>query len=277
MPELPEVETIARALRHGGRGARPIVGARVDSVWVFWPRSVAAPTLARFRQVWPGRRIQAIGRRGKYLRLDLDAGWTALVHLRMSGDLVVLEDPTASLPRYTRLGLLLNDGRRLVFTDVRKFGRWWLTQNPTAILARLGPEPLDPSFTPEQLARRLHGRRGYLKAVLLDQHVIAGIGNIYADEALHRAGLHPLRRAHTLSHAEIAALWQALRAVLQEGLQNNGTSIDWMYRGGGFQTALRVYGRSGQVCYTCGTRIERIRVAQRSTHFCPSCQPLPAE
>ncbi len=276
MPELPEVETIARALREGGRGARPIVGRAVRVARVLWPRTVAEPDPATFAARWPGRRIVAVGRRGKFLRLTLDAGWHALVHLRMSGDLVVLPGD-AALPRHARLYLDLDDGRRLVFDDPRKFGRWWLTRTPDAVLGHLGPEPLDPAFTPAVLARQLRGRRARLKALLLDQRVVAGVGNIYADEALHRAGLHPLRRAHTLTDAEITALWRALRQVLQEGIAHNGASIDWMYRGGGFQNTFRVYGRAGQVCYTCGEPIRRVRVAQRSTHFCPRCQPLPSE
>ncbi len=276
MPELPEVETIARALREGGRGAGPIVHARVRSACVLWPPTVAEPALRAFERLVQGRVITSVARRGKYLLLHLDAGWTALVHLRMSGDLQVL--PTeAMLPRHTRLYWDLDDGRRLVFDDPRKFGRWWLTQNPQRILAPLGPEPLAPEFTPQALAQRLRGRRARLKALLLDQRVIAGIGNIYADEALHRAGLHPLRPANTLGPREIVALWQALRAVLQEGIARNGASIDWMYRGGEFQNEFRVYGRAGQLCYTCGTPIQRVRVAQRSTHFCPRCQPWPSE
>ncbi len=276
MPELPEVETIARALRAGGRGAGPIVHARVRRARVLWPRTVAEPEPSAFERLSRGRVITGVGRRGKYLLLHLDAGWTALVHLRMSGDLQVLP-VRAPLPCHTRLYWDLDDGRRLVFDDPRKFGRWWLTQNPQGVLAHLGPEPLAPEFTPQALAQRLHGRRARLKALLLDQRVIAGIGNIYADEALHRAGLHPLRPANTLGPREIVALWQALRAVLQEGIARNGASIDWMYRGGEFQNEFRVYGRAGQLCYTCGAPIQRVRVAQRSTHFCPRCQPWPLE
>ena len=276
MPELPEVETIVRALRQGGRGARGVRGAHVRAVRVLWPRTVAEPSAAAFERLWPGRTIVDVGRRGKFLRFYLDDGWHALVHLRMSGDLVVQPAP-AALPRHARLYLDLDDGRRLVFNDPRKFGRWWLTRDPAAVLGHLGPEPLDPAFTPAVLAQRLRGRQARLKALLLDQRVLAGVGNIYADEALHRAGLHPLRRASTLTKAEIAALWRALRQVLQEGIANNGASIDWMYQGGGFQNRFYVYGRAGEVCYTCGTRIQRVRVAQRSTHFCPRCQPLPSE
>ncbi|NPA30992.1 MAG: bifunctional DNA-formamidopyrimidine glycosylase/DNA-(apurinic or apyrimidinic site) lyase [Chloroflexi bacterium] len=276
MPELPEVEVIARALRQGGRGAPAIRGARVREARVLWPRTVAEPTPAAFQSLWPGRTIVDVGRRGKFLRLYLDDGWHALVHLRMSGDLVV-QPAGVALPRHARLYLDLDDGRRLVFNDPRKFGRWWLTRDPAAVLGHLGPEPLDPAFTPAILAQRLRGRRARIKALLLDQRVLAGVGNIYADEALHRAGLHPLRRAASLTAAEITALWRALRAVLQEGIARNGTSIDWMYQGGAYQQHLRVYGRHGQVCYTCGERIQRLRVAQRSTHFCPRCQPRPAE
>ena len=276
MPELPEVETIVRALRHGGRGGTAIVGARVQTAQVLWPRTVAAPAPEAFERRWAGRQIRRVTRRGKFVHLHLDQGWHALVHLRMSGDIVVVP-PTAAWPRHVRLALHFTDGRALLFDDPRKFGRWWLTREPERVLGHLGPEPLDPAFTPQVLARQLQGRRARLKTLLLDQRVLAGVGNIYADEALHRAGLHPLRRAHTLTPAEIEALWRGLRAVLREGIARNGASIDWMYRGGAFQNHFRVYGRHGQVCYTCGTPIERIRVAQRSTHFCPRCQPLVPE
>ncbi len=273
MPELPEVETIARALRQGGRGANSILGARIAAVEVAWPRTVATPTPAAFVREALGAMLVDVGRRGKYLSLALDPPHHLIFHLRMSGDLVVVPSE-APLPRHARLVLTLDDGRRLVFNDPRKFGRAWLLPDPAPLFAPLGPEPFDPALTSARLWRRLQTRRRRLKPLLMDQRFLAGLGNIYTDEALHMARLHPLRQAHTLTAEEAARLLEAIRTVLAEGIARNGTTIDWMYQGGNYQQQLRVYGRTGQPCLVCGTPIQRIRVAQRSTHFCPRCQPI---
>lgn len=272
MPELPEVETIARALQHGGRGARAIVGTRCRKVEVRWPRTIAAPTPMAFRAALPGQRIHKVGRRGKYLHLTLDEAHL-IVHLRMSGDLLVLP-PEAPLPRHPRVVFHLSDGRRLVFNDPRKFGRMWLLPDPAPLFARLGPEPFDAHLTPTVFHARLLRHRRRLKPLLMDQTFLAGLGNIYTDEALHLARLHPLTPAHTLTLEQATTLLAAIRQVLEEGIARNGTSIDWMYQGGQYQRHLRVYGRVGAPCPTCGAAIQRMRVAQRSTYFCPQCQPL---
>ncbi|MDQ7010918.1 MAG: zinc finger domain-containing protein, partial [Mariprofundaceae bacterium] len=168
--------------------------------------------------------------------------------------------------------LQLTDGRWLAFNDSRKFGRIWLTRAPQRLLDRLGPEPDAPQLTPARFHACLQNHRRALKAWLLDQSFLAGLGNIYSDEALHQASIHPLRPASTLTAAEAARLLHAIRAVLAAGIRHNGTSIDWIYRGGNYQQYLQVYGRTGRPCARCGTPIPKIRVAQRGTHFCPHCQ-----
>ncbi len=264
MPELPEVETIARSLRPS------LPGRRIQRAEIRWEKTVALPAAADFARRIQGQVIRQVGRRGKFLRLDLSRD-VLLVHLRMSGDLR-LQAPGQEAEKHDRLRLLLDDGRWLAFNDTRKFGRLWLTDAPQRILGKLGPEPDAPDLTPDRFHAMLAGRRRAIKALLLDQSFLAGVGNIYSDEALHRAGLHPRRPAGDLSPAEAARLLQAVRAVLAEGIQHNGTSIDWIYRGGNYQQYLRVYGKEGQPCPRCGTPIRKIRVAQRGTHFCPLCQ-----
>jgi formamidopyrimidine-DNA glycosylase len=165
-------------------------------------------------------------------------------------------------------------GYRLSFNDPRKFGRVWLLADPSAVLATLGPEPLDDAFTADRLYSLLQDHRRQLKPLLLDQSFLAGLGNIYTDEALHQAKLHPLRLSHSITIEESVQLWRAIRQVLQEGIRRNGASIDWVYRGGDFQNYFRVYRRTGQPCPVCATPVERILVGQRGSHFCPQCQPV---
>jgi len=162
----------------------------------------------------------------------------------------------------------------LVLNDTRKFGRVWLVTDPQEVIGGLGPEPFDPSFTVQMLYELLHGRRRQMKPLLLDQHFIAGLGNIYTDEALHFSQVHPLRLSDTISVSEAEKLLYAIRTVLQSGIEHNGASIDWVYRGGSFQNHFRVYDRAGQPCPACGTPIQRIVVGQRGTHFCPTCQVM---
>jgi formamidopyrimidine-DNA glycosylase len=167
------------------------------------------------------------------------------------------------------------DGTALRFSDTRKFGKVFLVGEVDDVTGALGPEPLEPAFTAKRLGQMLAERKRALKPLLLDQTFIAGLGNIYTDEALHMAGLHPLRRSNSLSPAETRALWLAIRRALRSGIRHNGASIDWAYRGGGFQHHFRVYDRAGQPCAKCGQPIRRIVVGQRGTHFCPSCQRQP--
>lgn len=278
MPELPEVETIVRALREGGRNGPPLTGRVAAGADVLWERTLAAPPAAgEFSARLAGQQVQGVERRGKFIVIPLTLD-TLLIHLRMSGDLrleAARDDAGLPLPLapHDRLVIGFSDGLRLAFNDARKFGRVWLTPHPADILDLLGPEPLSPTFTAEKLHHMLHSRSRRLKPLLLDQTFLAGLGNIYTDEALHTAGLHPNRLSNSISAAEAARLWQAVRAVLEEGIRRNGASIDWVYRGGDFQNHFRAYQRTGQPCPVCGHPIERTLVGQRGTHFCPICQP----
>lgn len=278
MPELPEVETIVRALRHGGRGEPPVLGLTFIGADVLWERSVAAPEPEEFRRRIAGQKIRDIDRRGKFIIFHLNDR-VLLVHLRMSGDLLVepvsAEDGSpAPLRSHDRVILPFSSGLRLVFNDPRKFGRVWLVADPLDITRNLGPEPLDGDFTPEELFHRLQGTNRQLKPLLLDQTFLAGLGNIYTDEALHLARLHPNRPAGSLDFDQARQLWAAIRQVLETGISRNGASIDWVYRGGDFQNHFRVYQRTGQPCPVCGTLVQRQITGQRGTHFCPVCQRL---
>ena len=268
MPELPEVETIARNLRP------ELVGNCIVKADLLWPRTLAMPTPAKFQMQIKGQDIKAVGRRAKYLKIQLSE-YHLFIHLRMSGDLYIKEEKTAP-EKHDRLILTIttgNDGvRKLVFSDTRKFGRVWLVQNPDEVVGGLGPEPLSDEFTAQTLHDGLQSRHRQLKPLLLDQSFLAGMGNIYTDEALHMARLHPLASSNSVNREQAQALWEAIRAVLQEGIRRNGASIDWVYRGGEFQNYFHVYDRQGQPCPVCGTAIERLVVGQRGTHVCPNCQ-----
>jgi formamidopyrimidine-DNA glycosylase len=270
MPELPEVETIARSLRSGSAGPA-LPGRRIERIRTRWPRHFREPALTSFRRRISGQVVQNVIRRGKYLVFPLE-GETMLIHLRMSGDLR-LAPTEETRQRFEHTLFQLDNGWDLRFSDARKFGRISLLRDPTAFLNRLGPEPLGDEFTPQALGRRLSQHKRMLKPLLLDQAFIAGIGNIYADEALHLARLHPLRRSDTLDPHEVVALWEGIRTALEDGLLHNGASIDWVYRGGDYQHHFHVYGRAGEACYVCSNPIMRTVVGQRGTHFCPECQP----
>lgn len=271
MPELPEVETIVRHLREGANGAPGLPGKDIRCVRLSWPRHVAQPEPRAFKHRVAGQTVLDVTRRGKYLVFPLSRD-TMLIHLKMSGDLVM--KPSEAPPeRYDHTVFELSDGWELRFSDARKFGKIFLMDDPTPKLESLGPEPLSDEFTAAVLGERLRSHRRALKPLLLDQAFVAGLGNIYADEALHLARLHPLRRSNELSDTEVKALWKGIRQALRSGLKHNGASIDWVYRGGDFQNHFRVYQRAGEPCPVCGTTLVRIVVAQRGTHFCPDCQP----
>ncbi len=277
MPELPEVDTIARGLRQGGQVGPPVMGRVFSDVQVPWPRSVAVPDVADFLQRLSGQAVKDVYRRGKFVCFKLDHD-TLLVHLRMSGDLRVEADvlengESRPLKNHDRVVFHFQDGMRMVFNDARKFGRLWLVHDPQQVTASLGPEPLDQNLSPEIFYKRLHNKKRQLKPLLLDQSFIAGLGNIYADEALHAARLHPLLKANCVRPDQAEGLLAAIRLVLEEGIRRNGSSIDWVYRGGEFQNNFRVYQRTGKPCPVCGTPIQRKVIGQRSSHFCPVCQP----
>jgi formamidopyrimidine-DNA glycosylase len=266
MPELPEVETIVRRCRPR------VEGRRIRAFASSWAKN-AFPSVSHVRRGVVGRTVTRLGRRAKFIVFHMEDGGHLLVHLRMSGRLEWADQP-GFRPEHIRAHWDLDDGRRLLFCDARKFGRIVYTRDLPATTAALGPEPLEPEFTPRVLARILRRRRRQLKPLLLDQTAIAGLGNIYTDEALHAAGLHPLTRADTLSDVQVRRLHAAIRRILRLAIRNHGTTIDWIYPGGWMQRRLRVYGRTDEPCCDCGTPIVALRVGQRSTHFCPRCQPL---
>lgn len=272
MPELPEVETFAIELRPR------LVGQRFVAAHILWPRTLAEPDTAALDRRIRDRVVVDVGRRAKFLVIGLDAGELLVVHLRMTGRLEVVrgDDPALTGP-HLRAWFALAGGECLAFTDMRKFGRIWLVENLDAITGKLGPEPLHGQFTPEILAERLRNRRTAMKAILLDQTVVAGVGNIYADESLFLAGIHPLRPADSLTDDETVRLHSAIRQVLSEAIGNRGTMLRDYHppygAAGEHQDHLLVYQQTGRPCPRCGAPIARIRVTQRSTHFCPNCQP----
>lgn len=275
MPELPEVETVVRGLREA-----EVCGQRIRGVRVSWARTLSGLSVKAFAAGVDGRRIVAIERRAKYIVIRLEPPRWLLIHLRMTGSLSV--KPAAD-PRDAaeRTALILDDGREIRFRDTRKFGRWTLTDDPDAVLGRLGPEPLSEAFTVAVLRSALHAHNRMLKPLLLDQHVLAGLGNIYVDEALWEARLHPCRLSRSLASTECRRLHAAIRRVLQRGVDGMGTTLgDGMTnfysvagRRGRNQDALNVFRRHGDPCPRCKNTLERIIVAQRSTHLCPRCQP----
>jgi formamidopyrimidine-DNA glycosylase len=275
MPELPEVETVRRSL-HGAVAGRAITGIRPGT----FPAVMGGEGIEAVAARVVGRRITDIRRRGKYLFFALDDGTHLMVHLRMTGRLALAARDEPPL-RFEHLALELDDGHDLRFCDQRKFGRvlHLLPADLRALEGRIGPEPLSTAFTAERLGDLLLGRTGKLKAVLLDQRRVAGLGNIYVDEALFRARLHPERAAGSLATEEVRRLHRAIRAVLREGLANRGTTFSTFQDGygasGDNQGNLRVYGRArrAEPCPRCGRPLSLAVVAGRSTHFCATCQP----
>jgi formamidopyrimidine-DNA glycosylase len=272
MPELAEVEYVARQMRAA------IAGATIARARIVWPGAIACPDAATFAREIAGTPITSVGRRGKLLVLTLGDACALVIHRRMTGNLTLV-DPGAPDEPYLRVALDLRDGRRLLFTDPRKFGRLALLDRDalSVTLATLGPEPLDPAFTPDDLASILAGSQRAIKALLLDQRAIAGIGNIYADEALFYAQIHPLRPARSLSADEAARLHAGIVQALTTGIANGGTTFgrhrDLFGQAGTNVDHIVAYRRAGQPCVRCGTPIARIVVAQRGSHFCPHCQP----
>ncbi len=277
MPELPEVETYVRALE-------PLLkGKTVLKAEVRWPRTIAVPDAARFTDLVRGRRFASFGRRGKYILLGLDSGETLVVHLRMTGELRLHQPPSADpgaaanpADKHTHVLLTLDTGEELRFRDMRKFGRIWLVEDEASVVGKLGPEPLEEAFVPRVLAENLAGRKANVKALLLNQTVLAGVGNIYADESLFHAGIDPRRAGGSLDFEEIERLHLALRKVLLAGIEAQGSSLQNYApptgAKGGFQEQFQVFRRGGEPCFHCGAPITRTVLAQRSTHFCPDCQ-----
>ena len=278
MPELPEVETVRRDLE-----AR-IIGRRITSCEISpdAPRLVQLITPAEFCRQLTGRAVAGIRRRGKYLIIDLDDGRAWVLHRRMSGN-VLYRVPADPPDDYTRAVFVLDDGHELRWTDLRKFGTMWLVEDATMVMETLGPEPLEAEFTPEVLRARAGKRTAPIKSVILDQTVLAGMGNLYTDEALHYAKIHPRRPANKLKLDD----WQRLHAgiinALRRGIDARGSSLGSTLRDhinvdgapGENQNSVRAYGREAQPCLECGAAMHRIKVGGRSSTFCPRCQPAP--
>ncbi|WP_206811475.1 bifunctional DNA-formamidopyrimidine glycosylase/DNA-(apurinic or apyrimidinic site) lyase [Paradesulfitobacterium ferrireducens] len=272
MPELPEVETIRRTL------AGHITGLEITGVTLYWPGAVRSWESLPFPEIVKESRIQSLDRRGKYLLIHLDNGYTLVAHMRMTGRLLYYPEGLAPA-RHTHVVFKLTQGE-LHFNDTRKFGRIQAVPSAECLnissLSILGPEPLSEEVSPARLGDGLARKKKNLKAALLDQTVVAGLGNIYVDEALFRAGLHPERPASSLTAAELKALRQAIRDVLEAGIQANGTSFrDYRDANGElglFQKMLKAYGRGGKPCVHCGQPLIRKKVAGRTTVFCEHCQ-----
>lgn len=270
MPELPEVETVVRALR-GPLAGRTIVSAAYD-----WPNCLVTPDGPLFTARIVGQPVRGVARRGKYILIALDPD-TLIIHLKMTGRLYVVPNGAADeADRWVHFTFQLDNAHQLRFSDARKFGRVYLVEDAAQIVGALGPEPLEDTFTLAAFRARLAGRVGLLKPLLLNQAFVAGLGNIYADEALFAAGLHPLRRADSLADEEIARLHAAIRATLAAGVAREGASVNWYRKPdgtrGSAQMALNVYGRADQPCPRCGQPIERAVIGGRSTYYCPACQ-----
>jgi formamidopyrimidine-DNA glycosylase len=276
VPELPEVETI-RA------GLEPILaGRRLEQVTILDPRLTRPEPPSAVASALEGERVSAVRRRGKYLVVDLESGRHLLVHLRMTGSFRHRRNGALEDDPYRRAVVRLDDGSDVTYRDVRRFGTWLVLEPAEAagyLAQRLGPEPLGRGFTARSLAPALAGRRASVKAVLLDQRTVAGLGNIYADEALWHARIHPLTPAGDLTLAQVRALHQGIRRALRAGIARQGATLR-DYRGpsgeaGSMQDELRVYARGGEPCPRCGAVIEKTRVAGRGAWYCPACQPSP--
>jgi len=269
MPELPEVETVKNEL------APHIIGHKITGVTLIWEGIVRQPSAEEFRSHLIGQSITKVARRGKYLIISLNSDDVLIIHLKMSGSLLI-KPASAEPEKFARAIINLNGETALQFRDPRKFGVMWLVRDKQEAIPRLGPEPLEASFTPEVLAQRLDNRKAPIKALLCDQGVIAGIGNMYADEALFAARTHPLRLGGSLSPYEIKRLHRAIVEVLRAAIGNKGASIVNYYRPSGelgsAHFEFKVAHRRNETCPVCDTPIERITVRNRGTYFCPKCQ-----
>ena len=276
MPEMPEVETIRRSL------VGYVTGKMINRVDVRLDRLIKWPSPEEFTAIVTGRTIMELERRAKYLLFHLDGGWIMVVHLRMTGRLNVQSD-AGQVGHAARVVFFFTDGDALEYFDTRTLGTLYLlrTEELGRIygLASLGPEPLSPEFSLQYLQAGLAKRSGKIKSVLLDQKFIGGLGNIYVDESLSLAGVHPERKAASLDAAEAGRLHAAINRVIENGINRGGTTFrdyrDAEGNKGAFQEELCVYGREGQPCKLCGSPIVRIAVGGRGTHFCPCCQPKP--
>lgn len=270
MPELPEVEMVVRGLRDD------MIGRTFTAMRAEWAPQFGEITPEDFAGRLAGQRVEAMWRRGKYVVFELTHDYL-IVHLKMTGRLYVARQGEVNdADRFLRVVFQLDDGRELRFSDIRKFGRLYLVSDVEDVAGRLGPEPLAGSFSLEAFRARLSNRTRNIKALLLDQSFIAGVGNIYADEALWLAGIAPQRKANTLTPEEEERLYHAVRSALREGIAREGSSINWYRKpdgsAGSYQNFFKVYGREDEPCPRCGTPVLKLWLAQRGTHYCPVCQ-----
>ena len=269
MPELPEVETVKNEL------LPYVIGRQITDVVLLWAGIVKEPSPEEFRSRLIGQKITGITRRGKYLPFSLSSGDTLIIHLKMTGSLLVQQD-SAEPPRFARAVFHLDNDTDIVFRDPRKFGVLRLVEDKNSIIGKLGPEPFDKEFTPRLLGEILLKRKAPMKALLCEQHLIAGIGSMYADEALFATKIHPMRPGTSLSQKDIQNLHKEIRRILSAAIENKGASVDTYFRPDGSRgTAhyqFKVAHRFKEPCYTCGTPIERIKVRNRGSYFCPRCQ-----
>jgi len=271
MPELPEVETIKNEL------LPHVVGRHITGITLFWEGIVRQPAVQEFRSRLTGQEITGIARRGKYLIFSLSSDDLWITHLRMTGALIIGQN-SAEPPRFTRAIIHLDNDTGIFFRDPRKFGVMWLAKDTNSIDSKLGPEPLEAAFTPQVLAERLARRTAPIKALLLDQKLIAGVGNMYADEALFAAKINPWRPGGSLSQEEVERLHRAIQRILWAAIGNKGASVDTYFRPDGTEGTAHfefkvAHGLGGKSCPVCGTTIERTVVRNRGTYFCPRCQP----
>jgi len=269
MPELPEVETIKKEL------APWTVGQTFTKVAISDTKLLSGGSAGKVRRGLIGHKVESLERRGKYLIFRLSNGGSLIIHLRMTGSLLLNPE---RVDRYARAAFCLSNGHRFVFSDRRRLGKMWLVENAESVVSKLGPEPLDETFTADVLRQRLSRHHVPIKAALLDQHIVAGIGNMYADEALFAARIHPLRRADELSVKEVRTLHNSIRRILRAAIGSKGASVDSYVRPlGELGTAhfdFKVAHRGGEPCPVCGGNVERLVVQNRGTYFCPRCQHL---
>ena len=277
MPELPEVETVRKGLE------RLVVGKTIQKVQVLWPKIIEQPETPIFEASLVGETIQSIGRRGKFLIFHLDH-YELISHLRMEGKYQFTKENTP-IDKHTHVLFFFEDGSQLRYNDVRKFGRMTIVEKGESAtyrgIMKLGPEPLPDSFLLADFAAGLKKSHKAIKPLLLDQRLVTGLGNIYVDEALWEAKIHPEQPANTLRPKEIEQLRLSIIDVLNRAIEAGGTTIrsylNALGESGGFQVALHVYQQTGKPCIRCGTPIVKIKVAQRGTHYCPNCQRLKIE
>lgn len=267
MPELPDVEAMRRNIEPD------LVGRIFSGVTLNWPNAVKEPSAGEFQEALPGATIKGIGRRAKYFIFDLDGEETLIVHLRMTGSLRVVPDEE-EMNRFTQTIFQLDNERQLRFVDPRKFGAMWLVADVDPVLGRLGPEPLEEGFTPDILAEKLSGKGAPIKALLLEQELIAGIGNIYADDILFESSIHPLRRGKDLKGRELEAVHGSIRKILSDAIEKLSVNlpVDAPPTEELGAEVIIVPRTAGEGCSRCGTPVQRIVVRGRGTYFCPQCQ-----